>query len=106
MKLKELQKKIDIRVNAKQTLDRIENQYHALQKAIQEYGANVSLEYVSFFTPTEKICFGMSRMPSIPASEMLKCIGKSIDEMRHYIEMMDEDLKDIVEFEDEEPKED
>lgn len=101
MKLKELQDKIDRRAKAKETLDHIREQYDALQKAIQEYGVNVTLEYVSFVTPVEKISFGMSEMPSIAAKTMLKSIGESIDAMRHYIKMIDEDLKGIVEFEDE-----
>lgn len=62
---------------------------------------NVTLKYVSFVTPVEEISFGMSGMPSIAAKTMLKSIGESIDAMRHYIKMIDEDLKDIVEFEDE-----
>lgn len=101
MKLKELQDKIDRRVKAKKTLDHIQEQYDALQKAIQEYGVNVTLEYMSFMSPVEKISFGMSQMPSIAAKTMLKSIGESIDAMRHYIKMIDEDLKGIVEFEDE-----
>lgn len=101
MRLKELQDKIDRRVKAKETLDHIQKQYDALQKAIQKYGVNVTLKYVSFVTPVEEICFGMSKMPSINYKTMLKSIGESIDAMRHYIKMIDEDLKGIVEFEDE-----
>jgi hypothetical protein len=101
MKLKELQDKIDRRVKAKNTLDHIREQYDALQKAIQKYGVNVTLEYVLFVTPVERISFEMSKMPSIAAKTMLKSIGESIDATRHYIKMIDEDLKGIVEFEDE-----
>lgn len=105
MKLKELQGMIDRRVKAKQTLDRIQEQYDALKKAIEEYGEGVTLEFMSFTFPVEKISISMCHMPSISASIMLNPIGESIDAMRHYIKIIDEDLKGIVEFEDEEPKE-
>jgi hypothetical protein len=105
MKLQELQGMIDRRVKAKQTLDRIQEQYDALKKAIEEYGEGVTLEFMSFTFPVEEISINMCHMPSISASIMLKPIGESINAMKQYIKMIDEDLKEIVEFEDEEPKE-
>ena len=47
----------------------------------------------------------MSHMPDIPASEILKSISESIDVMKQYVELIDDELKGIVEFEDEEGKE-
>ena len=105
MKLKELQDKIERRVKSKQTLDCIEKDYNALQNEIENYGDSVRVEYISFVSPVDKFSFSMSHMPDIPASEILKSIGESIDVMKQYVELIDDELKGIVEFEDEEGKE-
>jgi len=105
MKLKELQDKIERRVKSKQALDRIEKEYNALQNEIENHGDSVRVEYISFASPVDKFNFSMSHMPGIPASEILKSIGESIDVMKQYVELIDDELKDIVEFEDEEGKE-
>ena len=105
MKLKELQDKIERRVKSKQVLDRIEKEYNALRNEIENYGDSVRVEYISFVSPADKFNFSMSHMPGIPASEILKSIGESIDVMKQYVELIDDELKGIVEFEDEEGKE-
>lgn len=100
MKLKELQEKIERRVNARKTLEQTEKEYAALCWAVDEYGELVSLDRLIFTTPTERISIGMKFMPDIPVGPIVKAIGESIDKMKKYISELDEELKGIVEFED------
>lgn len=101
MKLKELQDKIERRTSARQTLEQIEKEYDALRESAEEYGELVSVDRLIFTTPVELISIGMKFMPDIPVEPIIKAIGESIVQMKKYISDIDEELKGIVEFEEE-----
>ena len=100
MKLKELQQKIDRRAELKETLQRVEDEFKALEHDIKEYGNDVVLTEIGFMCPVERLGFDMDGLPRVPASPFVKAIGEAIDIIRNEIKKIDDELKGIVEFED------
>ena len=86
MEAKELQARIEVR--------------QLLTKAIEEYGDEVKLQYISFTSPVENISFGMTQMPPLPVKTLAKHIGASIKKMKKVLRDWDNELKGIVEFDD------
>lgn len=100
MEVKELQARIEVRQERRKALEHAEYMYDLLTKAIEEYGDEVKLQYISFTSPVENISFGMTQMPPLPVKTLAKHIGASIKKMKQALRDWDNELKGIVEFDD------
>lgn len=100
MEVKELQARIEVRKERKTALERTEYYYDLLMNAIEQYGDEVKLQYISFTTPDENISFGMTQMPPLPVKMLARHIAASIKKMKRVLRDFDNELKGIVEFDD------
>lgn len=100
MKRQELESKLGRRSDLKDTLDKLEQEYEVLKRVVKDHDDSMSVSVIDFVSPTEHVTFDQMAAPCIPVAPFVKAVGEAIDIVRKQLKDAEEELKEIVEFED------